>query len=520
MARLRSLALAAGLGLLQAAAAVHFHPLFTDHAVLQRGGPVPVWGTAEEGEVVTVEFHRQKASAVAVHGRWSVVLRPMRADAEGAVLRVSAASGAEEIHDVVVGEVWIASGQSNMEFALNGAEDSAAAIAASANPGIRLFTVVKRRSDTPLTDLDYAPHHWEAADPKTVGSFSAVGYYFARELFAVFQRERSQTVPVGVIHSSWGGSPVEVWMREGFLNADPEYSTNIVAHNLRQRAKWTDWLTQWEREKAAAAASGSEFKKPRPGQPWRAAELYNGMIASLIPYAIKGAIWYQGEANAGRAWQYRRLYADLIRNWRRDWGQGDFWFFCVQLAPWDKNRRRPTEVIASEIADSDWAELREAQNVASASLPNAGVAVITDAGDKDDIHPRRKEPAGRRLALLAAQRAYGLPVEGLGPAFKRLIAERGSLRVRFSNTRGGLRALDGSALSGFTVAGQDRKFHRAEARVDGAHDVIVSSSEVGLPVAVRYGWADFPIVNLGNGAGLPASPFRTDTWPVTTQPKP
>lgn len=500
----------------QLAAAVRLHPTFSDHAVLQQGMPVPVWGTADDGEAVTVEFAGQRRRTVARNGHWMIELARLRASDRGADLRAAGPHNEAVIRDVVVGEVWIASGQSNMEWPLRASFEPEADIAASANSNLRLFTVTKRRSPTPLTDLDYAAHGWALASPDAVRNFSAVGYYFGRSLEAAL---RSKGVPVGIIHTSWGGSPAEVWMREGVLKSDREYATNIIAATAEPLANWEKAVRAWEERKKAAESRGEAFKENRPGQPWRPAELYNGMLANIIPYAIQGAIWYQGESNAGRAWQYRRLFADMIRNWRQDWGQGDFTFLAVQLAPWDRNQKRSPEVIAAEVGDSNWAELREAQNHVAAVLPHVGVAVITDVGDKDDIHPTKKAPVGERLARLARAEVYGEKIAAHGPRFRSLSVHGSEAVLRFRDVGQSLRTLDGTTPTGFTVAGADRKFHPAIARITGPDEITVTSAEVSAPVAVRYGWNDYPTVNLANAAWLPASPFRTDDWPVTTQPK-
>jgi sialate O-acetylesterase len=237
----------------------------------------------------------------------------------------------------------------------------------------------------------------------------------------------------------------------------------------------------------------------------------------LVPYGIRGAIWYQGESNADRAWQYRTLFPDMIRNWRVDWGQGDFPFLAVQLAPWDRNRDRLPQEIAAEIGESNWAELREAQLLATRALPSVGLAVITDVGDKDDIHPAKKEPVGARLALLARSIAYGERLVANGPQYKRMKIKNGVVTLEFDHVGGGLEARGGS-LRGFTICGSDRKFVPAIAEIEG-RKVVVHTPLVPDPVAVRYGWADYPIVNLFNREGLPASPFRTDDFPMTTSPK-
>ncbi len=495
-------------------AEVRLHPTFSDHAVLQRDLRVPVWGTARDGERVTVEFAGQKRSTVARDGRWRIDLRPMKANAVGAILRAVGPENTVEIQDVVVGEVWVCSGQSNMEWPMTRSDRPDGDIAASANPHLRLFTVTKRRSSEIKTDLDYARHGWVLAAPDTVRSFSAVGYYFGRDLVASLKG-----VPVGLIHTSWGGSPAEVWMRRGLLEEDLEYRTQIVAKSDENRAKWEAAVAAWEQRKAAAAAKGEAFSEGRPGQPWQAGELYAGMLANIIPYGIRGAIWYQGESNAGRAWEYRRLFADMIRNWRQDWGQRRFPFYAVQLAPWDKNRKRDLSVIAAEIGDSDWAQLREAQNHVAATLPNVDVAVITDLGDKDDIHPARKGPVGERLSRLARAQVYGEKVLAHGPVLRSAEFEDEFVELTFKEVGTGLRSADGGSLAGFIVAGEDRKWHPATAQIVGSNTVQVRSDAVGRPVAVRYGWNDYPVVNLINSDGLPASPFRTDIWPVSTQKK-
>lgn len=476
---------------------VRLPALFTDHMVLQQGLDLPVWGWADEGERVTVTFRGQeKTATAAAGGRWEVRLKPLKASAEPAVLTV-AGKNRLEVKDVLVGEVWICSGQSNMQWPMSAAYEPAADIAAAANPLIRLFYVPRVKSQTPLTDVKAT---WQECTPATVKEFSAVAYYFGRSL------EFARRVPIGLVHTSWGGSPAEVWIRQEVLAANPEYRRDLLDAG-------TAAYQRWEEAKAEAARQG---KNP-PGMPWRPCELYNGMIAPLLPFAIRGAIWYQGESNAGRAWQYRTLFADMIRNWRQDWGQGDFTFLAVQLAPWDFGRKRTLEQITAAPGDSAWAELREAQNLATHVLPKVGVAVITDVGDKDDIHPKRKEPVGQRLARLARAIAYGEKIVPTGPLYKGMRVEGDRVILAFNHVGEGLEARGGD-LTGFAIAGADQKFVWARAEVQG-RTVVVSSPQVPQPVAVRYGWADFPVVNLYNSLGLPASPFRTDDFPPTTKPK-
>jgi sialate O-acetylesterase len=369
--------------------------------------------------------------------------------------------------------------------------------------------VPKLRALEPVDDVKAA---WKECGPGTVKDFSAVAYYFGRAL------QRTRNVPVGLINTSWGGSPAEVWMSKTALTLDPEYRRDIWEAYPAAEQQYQAALAQWEKDKAEAEKAGTKFERGRPWPAWRPAELYNGMIAPLIPFAVSGAIWYQGESNAGRAFQYRRLFADMILNWRRDWAQGDFPFLAVQLAPWDKGRKRPIEEITAAPDESDWAELREAQVLATKTLPNVGLAIITDVGDKDDIHPPMKAIVGERLALAGRVIAYGESFAGLSPLFKHATFGGGKATVEFEHVGKGLVARDGE-LKGFAIAGADRKFVWAEARIQGEDKVIVRSPLVAEPVAVRYGWADHPVVNLFSETGLPASPFRTDDFPMVTGPK-
>ena len=492
---------------LAARADVKLPALFSDHMVLQQGLPLKVWGWAEPGEKVTVEFRQQKTTVTTpASGKWLVTLKAEAAGDPG-TLTVSG-KNTVSISDVLVGEVWIASGQSNMEFGMRGSFESAADIAASANPQIRHFNVKKAKADQPLTDVSGT---WQLAGPDTTASFSAVGYYFSRDL------QKALKVPVGVIHTSWGGSPAEVWMSEPVLSGNAGYQRDILDPYPAQKERFEKALAQYRKDKDAAKADNKPFTKQAPRAPWKPTELYNAMIAPLIPYTIQGAIWYQGESNAGRAWQYRTLYADMIRNWRRDWNQGNFTFLGVQLAPFDHSRKRSLEEITAVPTNSSWAELREAQVLSTTTLKNCGLAVITDVGDKDDIHPTRKAPVGARLALQAREIAYGEKLVAAGPAYKGLKVKGNQALLSFDHVGGGLEAL-GGALTGFAISGEDQKFVWGKAEIQG-DKIIVSSPEVAKPVAVRFGWADFPVVNLFNKEGLPASPFRTDNFPMTTEPK-
>jgi len=496
---------------LPARADVKPHRLFTDNCVLQRGMAVPVWGAADDGERVTVRIAGKSATTEARGGQWQVKIGPLRAG--GPHTLTISGKNTVSVRNVMVGEVWIASGQSNMQWPIT-ATDSASKIPTFNDPDLRLLYIPRHTSQTPETDINVP---WQAATPETAANFSAVAYFFGRDL------RKALGVPVGMIHTSWGGTIAEAWTRRGVLESTPglesimanyratkrNYPLAVINHS---RALENHRLAV-ERARAAGQAPPPAPPAPRnptdPGNPNQPAVLYNAMIAPLIPYGIRGAIWYQGESNAGRAWEYQTLFPAMIQNWRDDWGQGDFPFYLVQLAPFMAIQKEPQEAA--------WPELREAQRLTTLRLPNVGQAVITDLGDERDIHPRQKEPVGGRLALLALRHTYGHEVAADGPTFDRLEIRGDRAVVHFKNTAGGLTA-KGGPLTGFTIAGADRKFHNAVAEIRG-NRVVVSSPQVKEPVAVRFGWWNYPVVNLFDGAGLPASPFRTDEFPLTTQPK-
>jgi sialate O-acetylesterase len=474
--------------ILDANADVRLPALFSDNMVLQQKQRAPVWGWADDGEEVKVTFRGKTVKAKAKDGKWMVNLSGLSAG--GPDVLVVEGKNRIEVKNVLVGEVWVCSGQSNMEWPLKASFESTNDVASSANPKLRLFLVTKAKANTPQQDVKA---QWKECNPETVPGFSAVAYYFGRDL------QRARNVPVGLIGTYWGGSPAEVWMSQQTLESNPEYKHDIL-----------DAYTE-----AMHKAEASGNKKQQPG--WKPTELYNGMIAPLVPFGIKGAIWYQGESNAGRAQQYRSLFADMIRNWRRDWGQGNFTFLAVQLAPWDYGKKRSLEAITEKPGDSAWSELREAQLLATKTLPNVGMAVITDVGDKDDIHPTKKEPVGARLALAARGIAYGEKIDYAGPIYKKMQAKDGQVILSFEHTNGGLESRGGE-LTGFAICGPERNWVWAKAEIRG-DNVVVSSPQVSQPEAVRYGWSDFPVVNLWNKAGLPATPFRTDDFPMVTAKK-
>jgi sialate O-acetylesterase len=493
---------------LQATASVRLPAIFSDNAVLQQGREIPIWGWCEGDQTVTVEFRGKAYQTESQNGRWLIKMPRQRpGPPENLVVRGSGGGEPLSRTNILVGEVWVCSGQSNMEWPMSRTENPQPAIEASANKQLRLFTVAKAQSDTPSDDVQ---GRWDLCQPSTVERFSAVAYYFGVDL------QRARNVPVGLIHTSWGGSPAEVWIREEVLAADPDFKRNILDPYPEKKRRFDEAVAAWEKEAAELRAQGRQPTRGRPWGDWAPSRLYNAMIYPLIPYAIAGAIWYQGESNAPRAHEYGRLFPTLIQNWRSDWGQGPFPFLAVQLAPWDKNRNRSLEEITAKPGESDWAELREAQLLTTRVLPKVGMAVITDLGDKDDIHPTRKRQVGVRLALAARAIAYGERLTHSGPAFRRARFSKGKATLYFDHVGQGLQ-VRGKSLTGFQICGTNREWVWADARIDGRR-VVVSNPQVPEPVAVRYGWSDFPVVNLYNVDGLPASPFRTDNFPMVTAP--
>ena len=633
------------------AATLHFAHVFGDHAVLQRERPLPVWGWAAAGSQVAVSLGTQNQTATAAaDGLWRVTFTALKSG--GPALELSAMSGSITVKatDLLVGEVWVCSGQSNMEFGVAGALNAQTEIAGANFPTMRLLTVVKNAAAEPAADINAT---WAICAPESVSNFSAVGFFFGRELSKILN------VPIGLIHSSWGGTPAQSWTSREALAAEPTLTGYVstfdevmaaypaakakadaeaelikkkTAEAKRDDTGWekispeaTEWkdmtLPQnWESAglkidgtvwflravDVTADAAGKEltlslgpiddsdttwwdgvkvgdhlgWSDPRvytvpaklatvghhviavrvvdtggggglhgtpeqmtlaptaggtavslagiwryrvaeeipehgnppmgPGNAWLPTSLRNGMITPLVPYAIRGAIWYQGESNVGVAWQYRTLFPTMIRDWRDAWGEGDFPFLFVQLANFTKAPVEPGE--------SDWAELRDAQFNTLRTLPATGMASAIDIGQADDIHPKNKQDIGLRLARWALADTYGKAIESSGPLYLSAAIEGNKIRVRFDHLGGGLVAKDGP-LAQFAIAGEDHKWVWADAVIDG-DCVVVSSSQVSKPLAVRYAWANNPAgCNLYNKAGIPATPFRTDAWPAITEYK-
>lgn len=502
--------------------AVELAPLFNDHAVLQRDREVAVWGTGKPGEQVSVRFAGQEKSVTAgTDGAWLVKLAAMPASKEGRDLVVQG-ENTITVADVLVGEVWLCSGQSNMEWRVNGTLNAQAEVAAADLPTIRHIKVPLVHRGAPSTAFKAA---WTVASPKTAGDFTAVGFYFARDI------AKTIDVPVGLIGSNWGGTRIEPWISPaGFRSVaelkqiadqldlfDPTTDAGNKAH-LEFMAKLKAWLPEAEAALAARKAPPTMPVAPgSTGDQQGPARLWNGMINPLVPYGIRGALWYQGESNGGEGAGYLQKKRALIGGWRQAFGQGDFPFYLVQLANYQNSDP------AKPWGGDGWSRLREAQLQALKAIPNTGMAVTIDIGEAGDIHPKNKQDVGHRLALWALAKDYGKAGVYSGPLFASQEVEGSSIRVRFEQIGGGLmvgakkglapteEVKDGK-LTWWAIAGEDKNWVAAEARIDG-DSVVVSSPAVAKPVAVRYAFAHNPQgANLYNREGLPASPFRTDTW--------
>jgi len=477
--------------------AVKLPGLLSSHMVLQRDRPIHVWGWSDPGEKITVELHGVSRAAVGSDlGTWSVYLPPERA---GGPYRLTVSAKNEIIlEDVLIGDVWFASGQSNMEMPLKGfpgapLKDSELEIAHAEQPELRLINFPKKAVDFPLRNIDAS---WTACTPKTAANFSAAAYFFGREVNA---REH---IPVGLIDATWGGTPAEAWVSLESISRDaalmPIFATR--AHMMQSQADAQLIAAAEKREDESAKQAG----KPLPPHPWRPdpaswapAWLFNGMVAPATPYAIKGVIWYQGESNSRLAFapMYAKLFPALIADWRAHWREGDFPFLFVQISSFKSNE---TEV---------WPVIREAQR-RTLEVANTAMVVTTDVGDPDNVHPADKQTVGARLALAARALAYGENVEYSGPLFRQAVVLSEGIRVWFDHAGGGLVA-KGDTLQGFEIAASDGRFVPATARIDG-NTVLVTCAQVADPKYVRYGWANAPTINLFNADGLPASPFTSE----------
>ena len=472
--RLRFLtALAAGL--LSAAtvsADVKLPHLFSEHMVLQQQAAANIWGWADKDEEVTVTLGDAKATAKGdENGKFKAVLKTPAAG--GPFELKVAGKNTITIGDVYVGEVWLASGQSNMEWRVKQCANPQEEAANAKYPLIREFFVPHVTADKPADDVNAK---WTVCSPETAPNFSAVAYYFAREI------HKELNVPVGIINSSWGGTICEAWASRPALEAVADFKPILDR--------------------------GKEYKAGNPNQ---ACNLYNAMIAPLVPYTFKGALWYQGESNRDRALQYRTLFPAMITDWRKQFGQGDFPFLFVQLAPYTYVRDKNPALDAQR---EKLPEIWESQT-ATLSLANTGMAVTTDITEIGDIPPKNKQDVGKRLSLWALAKTYGKDRPYSGPLYKSSAVENNAIRIKFDHAEG-LNAKSDQPLTHFTICGEDKKWVPAKAKIDG-NTVVVSADDVAKPVAVRFAWTETAEPNLFNKAGLPASPFRTDDFPLVTK---
>lgn len=507
------------------------HPLLKDGAVLQRDVPLPVTGRAEPGAKITVEWKGQtRTGAADKSGKWLVLLSAGPAENRGQLLRVSSGKETLQITNLLVGEVWLASGQSNMEWILEKCAVQSAEAAQAADPELRFTTIPRAIAEQPVETV---PVVWQTATPESVLKLSAVAYFFARDL------RRELKVPVGIISSAYGGTPAESWTPEETFAADPLLSPALEKRK-NYPAEYPKLLAEYEQKKpvyeaavAAAKVAGTKappkLNPPQPvgNNPYLASVLWNSMISPLLPYPVRGVIWYQGEANAKRAEKYEHLLSSMIGAWRKDWAarvrdsvrgpdrfrwwlhalrsSPDFPFLIVQLADFNND--------PEGAAGTSWARLREAQTAVADKVPRCGVAVTLGLGDGEDIHPQRKMEVGQRLALLARQIAYGQDVPCTGPILKTAKPNGKEMELTFRSVQGSLRTSDDQQPASFSLAGKDRMFHPASARIDGQR-VLLSSPETPEPAFVRYAWSNRPEnPNLTDDSGLPARPFRTDPDP-------
>lgn len=492
---------------------VRLPSIISDHMVLQADAEIRIWGWASPGEVVQVSLGDQREQAVAdANQRWVVKLRPM--EAGGPYTLTVEGTNKLEVQDVLLGTVWLCAGQSNMEMQVRDAFNSSSEIRDSADQQLRFFEVANVAAAEPQPDV---AGKWVIATPETVADFSAAGYFFGREL----RREVKQ--PVGLIDASWGGTLIEAWMAIRSLRTDPDFEP-ILDRLERSEAMLPDFMDKhreqleaWEAAVERAENEGRDL----PPEPWVprnfrtkrfAAYLFNGMINPILNYRIQGVYWYQGESNAVRGEQYRKLLSTMIDDWRKRWEQPRLPFIVVQVANYMSRRLSPN-------SPSAWAELRESQMLVAKRMPDVGLVVTIDIGEAKNIHPRNKQDVGYRAALWALRNVYGQQdVVDSGPIYRSFRRSGRRLIVSFRHTGGGLVPRGDDKVVGFAVAGEDQVFKWAHAEIDGDR-VAVWSDEVPDPVAVRYGWANNPAANLYNAEGLPASPFRTDNWDGVTTGK-
>jgi sialate O-acetylesterase len=483
----------------QLSAKLEIPSIFGDSMVLQQHSENAIWGWADAGATVELLWQGQNLKTQAdADGYWRTQLPTGAASFDTQKLRIS--SGPAELHisDILIGEVWLCSGQSNMQWTVSNSADAKLEKFAAHHPALRMITVPRMGTQIPQKDFE---GHWQRCTPETVSQFSAVAYYFGRQL------QQSLQVPIGLIACAYGGSAAEAWIERGTFENDPRFATELNSWKAREaNFDYQKVLAQW-REKVKKARANNE-KAPRKPQniltnQHRPGNLWAGMLQPIIGYGIRGTVWYQGESNAARANKYKALFSLMIREWRQAWGLGDFPFYWVQLADFKAESTQPKK--------SAWAELREAQTQTLA-LSNTGQAVIYDLGEGRDIHPRNKQGVGKRLARIALARDYGFQLPYLNPQFKSMAIEGDTITLSFEHVGSSLYTFDVKTAIGFVVAGEDKVWHPATARLTSKSTIEVICDQVPNPVAIRYAWADNPVANVYSREGLPLTPFRTDNW--------
>jgi sialate O-acetylesterase len=499
---------------LPASANVSLPDVVSDGMVLQQNQRVPIWGKADPGESVDVKFAGQsKTTTASANGQWLIKLDPIRASATPAVMIITG-KNTIELKNILVGEVWLVAGQSNMQRLLSETANGEAATAAANHPLIHLFNVSRqvafKHAPPPLAT-------WASCSPQSVKEFSAAGYYFGVEL------ENELHVPIGLINASYGGSQAEAWTPVEYLLASDDLRPTVERTKIwdeerpRVRAEYDEALRKWRADADKAVAAGAR-PSPSPAVPdalreYRiASSIYDGMIAPLIPFYIRGAIWYQGESNEARAQQYEILLPSMIKGWRERWGEGNFPFGIIQLP----NYRDPKP----EPADEAWSHVREAQRLTAMRTPNTGLIVTIDIGEAHDIHPKNKLDVGKRMVHWALVDVYARKMTRSGPTFREARISDGTILLKFADAGSGLKIRDGDKLEEFAIAGADQKWMWANAKIVSKDTIEVWSDQVTQPRAVRYAFNNNPRhPNLTNDTGLPASPFRTDNWPGPTDGK-
>ena len=490
-----------------------------NHMVLQQKHSNPIWGWDTPGAKIAISFAGQNYSATAANdGKWTVNLAPLPASFTPQTLSI-AGSNRVEIEDVLIGEVWMCSGQSNMQFVLADDWNGQLETAATNFPAMRLIQAPLVGTQDLQNDYRRSPNEsrgqWRSATPASAMRFSAVGFFFGRYIHQILN------VPVGLIDNSWGGSSAEAWVRRETLEQDPRFKILMDTTKKRESelmsnkgtADFDKAMADWK----IASAKARDEKTAPPRQPdnflvgqHRPGNIFAGVMNPTLGYGMKGVIWYQGETNAGRAYEYKSLFPFLIEQWRKEQRQGDFSFYWVQLADFNAEKPGP--------GDSSWAELREAQTQ-SMRTPNTGQAVIVDLGEGKDIHPKNKHDVAARLVRWALVKDYGMKMAYRSPEFKSLSISGNKAAITLDMFGSSLRAFDVADARGFAVCGADKVWHWAKGKVTGKDAVEVWSDEVAAPIAVRYAWADNPVFNLFSNEGLPVTPFRTDDFKMITEPK-